>query len=302
MRFLISRLSALGDVVCTLPVASALKTQWPECEISWIVDRRFKGIVECCTAVDQVVDRPKSLAEIKNLGEFDVAFDMQGLFKSGVLIGASRAKQKLGYHWQREFSGLFSQRVLPDKSSLHIVDQYLDVARAAGAETDIAEFRLIPKPEDVQKVMNQLVEKGWSSNDLILCNAGAGWITKRWNPQKYAEVIQKANDAGYPIAFLGGPGDMPAYEEISALSNRNSICMVGATSIRELVALVSLATVVVGGDTGSTHISAAIGRPTVGIYTITNPVRSCPYGQIDNCFTGDPSTEQVWEKILQFIT
>ena len=131
MRILISRLSALGDTVCTLPVAVALKKQFPECEITWVVDPRFEGIVECCIAVNNVVTcKPSfSLASLPRFEKpFDIVLDMQGLSKSALVVWRAKAPLKLGYHWQREIAPFFSRPVLPDPSSLHIVDQYLDRA------------------------------------------------------------------------------------------------------------------------------------------------------------------------------
>lgn len=301
MRVLISRLSALGDVVCTLPVASAIKSQWPESEIVWVVDKRFRGVVDCCPAVDQVIERPQRPQEIKALGEFDAALDMQGLFKSGVLVGFANAKQKLGYHWQREGASLFSQKVLPDPTSIHIVDQYVDVARALGASCDRAEFNLQPHIEDVAAVQAKLQGKGWAGTQLVLCNAGAGWVTKRWNPAKYATLADRLHEKGVTVAFLGGPADQPVLEEVRAHGAHHAISMVAETNIRELVALASLANVHIGGDTGSTHLSASLDVPAVGIYTITKPERSCPYGQYENSFTGDPSVESIFEKTMAIL-
>jgi len=297
LRILISRLSALGDVVCTLPVASAIKAQWPDSELVWVVDRRFKGVLECCTAVDTIVERPARPTEVRALGEFDAAFDMQGLFKSGVLVGLAKAKEKLGYHWQREGSWLFSQRVLPDPTSLHIVDQYVDVARAFGCETDDAQFNLAALPEDLAKVETRLRERGWDGRSLVVCNAGAGWSTKRWGADRFAGLCGRLNEIGYAVAFLGAPADRATFEEVNSFGASNAIDMVGETSVRELVALVSLATAHVGGDTGSTHIAAALGRPCVGVYPITRPVRSCPYGQIDSTFEGNPDVDPVLETV-----
>ena len=87
MRVLVSRLSSLGDVVCTLPVACAIKSEWPDSEVVWIVDRRFRGVLECCRAVDTIVERPRSPLEVRGLGAFDAGLDMQGLLKSALLVG-----------------------------------------------------------------------------------------------------------------------------------------------------------------------------------------------------------------------
>lgn len=298
MRVLISRLSALGDVVCTLPVASAIKAQWPDSEISWVVDKRFRAIVDGCRSVDHVLERPQPL-EMKALGDFDVAMDMQGLFKSGVLVGFCRAAKKIGYHWQREGAGLFSQRVLPDPTSIHVVDQYVDVARSLGAETDRADFDLQPSDDAVDRVREKLSAKGWNGDKLVAMNAGAGWASKRWAPDHFARLAEQVSTDLARVVFLGAPSDRSTFAEVQAHGASQAIDLVGETSIAELVALLSLCAAHVGGDTGSTHIAAALAKPAIAIYTLTRPERSCPYGQIERCFSGHPEVEPVYEKLKE---
>lgn len=272
------RLSSLGDVVCTLPAAVALKRSFPESEVTWVVDGRFADIVRLCRSVDHVVVAQKKLLEtcreVRALKEFDAAFDLQGLMKSGAVVRYARAKKKLGYHWQREGSWLFSQRVLPDESSLHVTDQYVDVVRAGGATMDRAEFDLAPNMADVAKVRGLVP----TDRPLALCNAGAGWVTKRWPPELFASLCNMMNEQGWTVAFIGGPADGAIVAEIQN-GTKHAIDLSGKTSVRELVALISLADVHIGGDTGSTHIAAALGVPAIGLYSITRPERSCPYGQ-----------------------
>ena len=284
-RFLLSRLSALGDVVCTLPAAVALKRSFPDSRITWAVDPRFAGIVECCASVDQVEKvrprvNPSSWPRVN--GEFDVAFDMQGLFKSGIIVAKSKAQRKLGYHWQREASWLFSSRVLPDPSSFHVVDQYVDVVRAAGATMNRAEFDLCPCPHDVSKVTDQL---GVCNGPLVIINPGAGWVSKRWPAGHFSTLIDRLSVEGCVCVLIGGKAetDRQAAEEVMRGCKSEPKNMTGQTSVRELVALISLGAAHVGGDTGSTHIAAALNRPAIGLYSITKPERSCPYGQIDRC-------------------
>ncbi len=305
-RFLISRLSALGDVVCSLPVAVALKTTFPDCHITWVVDQRFHHVVKCCRCVDEVVklNRRGASPEVEVIrGKFyDVAFDVQGLLKSASVLAKVKADRKLGYHWQREGAGLFSQRVLPDPSSLHVVDQYVDVARAAGAEMERAEFGLQPLPEDLDKVRHTLSLVG--EGPLVLMNAGAGWASKRWPPGSFAALNAALRKAGLKTAFIGsGSADQAVFREIADLSSEEPVSFIGQTSIGELIALISLAEVHVGGDTGSSHIAAALGIPAVGLYSRTRPERSCPYGQIDRCHydpesIADISPESVMETVM----
>ncbi len=287
MRILISRLSALGDTVCTLPVATALKASFPDSHITWVVDNRFAGIVQCAPAVDEVVAcRPSfKLASFPSFAEpFDLALDMQGLSKSAVVVGRAKATRKLGYHWQREIAPLFSSRVLPDPSSLHVVDQYVDVARAAGAEASAAEFGLIPKEEDRDKMRSLLNEHG-IKGAFVLLNAGAGWATKRWKPEHFAVLAEMLAAKGIQTALIGGKAeaDVEAATQVEASCPVPIANLLGKTSVRELVSLISLCNAHVGGDTGSTHIAAALGVPAVGLYSITKPARSCPYGQIHRC-------------------
>jgi lipopolysaccharide heptosyltransferase I len=281
VRFLVARLSSLGDVVCSLPAAVALRSSYPDSEIVWCVDKRFAGIVELCGSVDRVVVWPKSSGEqkpiLRELGEFDAAFDLQGLMKSALIVGRCKANRKLGYHWQREGSWLFSQRVLPDKSSLHVTDQYVDVVRAFGAECERAEFSLKPNESDVAKVRSLL-----PGGEIVVCNAGAGWASKRWPAAHFAALANALHSEGKRVAFVGAESDRGVFEEVKRAGATNAFDLIGRTNVKELVALISIAKAHVGGDTGSTHIAAALGTTAVGLYSITRPERSCPYGQRHN--------------------
>jgi len=97
-RFAIVRLSALGDVVCTLPVAAHLKRAEPDCHVTWIVDSRFSGIVECCTNVDRMISVKRG-EKPPRLDPFEVPFDSQGILNRGWLFKDLKVKRKLGYHW-----------------------------------------------------------------------------------------------------------------------------------------------------------------------------------------------------------
>jgi ADP-heptose:LPS heptosyltransferase len=179
---------------------------------------------------------------------------------------------------------LFSAKVIPDPSSLHVVDQYVDVARAAGAVCDRAEFHLWPTPESLVRVRNLLNEHGVFSK-FVVANAGAGWPTKRWPATHFAELSRMLHEMKIPVVFIGAKSaaDVDAMREVQAAGAEHAINLLGKTSVHDLIALVALAAAHVGGDTGSSHIAAALGKPAVGLYSITRPERTCPYGQIERC-------------------
>jgi lipopolysaccharide heptosyltransferase I len=289
-RILISRLSALGDVVCSLPAAAALKQAIPDLHLTWAVDPRFAGIVECCSFVDEVMKvkpgfKPKSWPTFTD--RFDAALDLQGLLKSALVVGRAKSPLKLGYHWQREFSWLFSAAVQPDPSSIHIVDQYVDVARAAIAALGFAlvdgptDFGLVPTEEDVESTRALT-----GAERYVVMNAGAGWATKRWPSAYFAQVIAGLE---LPTMLIGGKAeaDRAAADEVflecDKIRATRPTDLLGKTSVRQLVALVAGCSAHLGGDTGSSHLAAALGRPAIGLYSITRPERSCPYGQRDRC-------------------
>ncbi len=260
---------------------------FPDSRITWVVDPRYAGIVECCEAVDQVIAfKPsRKLSDWNVTSEiFDVALDVQGLLKSALIIGKTKAKRKVGYHWQREGSRFFTERIVPDPTSIHVVDRYVDIVRAVGAEMNFAEFGLKPKPEDCLQVQECLKSKG-ITGEYIVFNAGGGWVTIRWPSEHFAQLHQMVHEAGLPCVFIGtrSEGDVEAYEAVRSAGAANAISMLGEYTVSGLVALISMAKAHVGGDTGSSHLAAALGVPAVGLYSITRPERSCPYGMMKYC-------------------
>ncbi|MFN3683440.1 MAG: glycosyltransferase family 9 protein [Fimbriimonadaceae bacterium] len=287
-RFLISRLSALGDVVCSLPAAGALKAGHPGCTVVWVCDPRFSAIPRLCAHVDEVIEARPGLAPRtwpRPEGEFDAALDLQGLAKSALAVWRCRARLKLGYHWQREGAWLASQPVTPDPTSWHIVDQYVDVARAAGGVAHEANFGLRPAPSD-QATIDAVLQEAGVGAPFVVLNPGAAWASKRWPPSHAARLIDILADSGVRAVLIGGraEADRESVRSVLAESRAGATDLCGRTSLGELVALIAACSAHVGGDTGSTHIAAALGVPAIGLYSITRPRRSCPYGQIERCF------------------
>lgn len=288
-RALIVRLSALGDVVCTLPMAAAMKAGHPGIHVTWAVDPRFADLPRACAAVDEVVETRGRWGP--SLGAFDVVLDGQGLLKSALVAARAKAPLKLGFHWQREGAGLFTSPVTPDPASVHVVDRYVDVARAAGGVADRADFALRPG-------VSELAPPG----PYAVINAGAGWATKRWTPEGYAAVIRALGERGFTSVLIGGraPADREAADAVLALAPAQDL--LGRTSVAELVSLIGGASLHLGGDTGSTHLAAALGIPAVALHGLTNPLRSGPYGQPQNAIHAPAGLshipfEPVWSRI-----
>jgi lipopolysaccharide heptosyltransferase I len=290
LKVLISRLSSMGDVVCTMGAAGSIRQAVPEAEIHWAVDPRFAALVERCRHVDRVIRIKPGLAAYrafwKSAELYDAALDLQGLLKSALVIAGVKAERKLGFHWQREGARLFSAPVLPDPSSLHVVDQYIDVARAIGGEESPADFGLVPSAEDIEQARELALEA--AGRPWAVLNAGAGWAAKRWSPASYAHAANAIHEAGGAAVFIGAEDGRQAFQEVREAGAEHAVDLIGRTNLGQLVGLISQAALHIGGDTGSSHIAAALGRPCIGLYTQTRPERCCPYGQIHRCRSLDP--------------
>jgi ADP-heptose:LPS heptosyltransferase len=147
-----------------------------------------------------------------------------------------------------------------------------------------AEFNLLPQIEDRIQMTDMLKSEG-VNGPFVVMNAGAGWITKRWPPLHFAVLNDLLAEKGIQTVLIGGKakGDIDAAQAVFSNCTQPTINLLGKTNIKQLISLISLSNAHIGGDTGSTHIAAALGTPAVGLYSITKPIRSCPYGQIDKC-------------------
>ncbi len=286
MRALIVRLSAMGDIVCGLPAASSMATAGYE--VTWVVDRRFLPIVERCGSVHQTVSLERKDSDwkqkVQDLGAFDYALDLQGLWKSARIVGAAAAREKLGYHRQREFAGWFATGVRPDPTSLHVVDQYVDVARAAGGLTT-SDFAFGPTDRDTETAARLTAKAG---KEYAVINAGGAWASKRWQPEHFAQVSDALAGAGVASVYVGTKEEAGVFAQIRDISLAQVSSLHGQTDLGTLVGVIAGSRLHIGGDTGTSHIAAALGVPCVGLYNATRPERSCPYGQIDNCRSLDP--------------
>ncbi len=297
-KILLVRLSALGDIVHTLPSAMLLKSALPEAEIHWLVQENFREVLEGHPAIDRLHTVPRDFKRggLKRFIEgirkvrrdqYLFALDMQGLFKSAFWVGIARAKHKLGYHYQREGARFFSRAVKPAPEHTHVVDQYLDVARevlrsldpnvsCASPSPRKEGFGLIPKPEALCRAREMLLGLGLMGKALAV-NLGAGKPNKRYPIPLYAEFIREAEQKGWSPFCIGGAWEISLYEELKKCGAEKVPSLIGKTSLSDLLAILSLSDAHVAGDTGSMHIAVALGVPVVALMGPTKPERTGPY-------------------------
>ncbi|MDR1082180.1 MAG: glycosyltransferase family 9 protein [Deltaproteobacteria bacterium] len=294
---LVVKTSALGDVIHSLPSLYALRSLFPEARIAWAVEPRFSDLLPGPPWIDDLVlfrkaemrasgliGKFRALADMRRAMrpmEFDLALDLQGLMKSTLVALLSGAARRLGYCEMREGSRLFTRPVTGPNRSGHVIQRYLDVVRSLGPVPDEVRFPLPDCSPEREVMRSRLLEAG-AAGPLALLFPGAGWRSKLWPAAFYARLAGDLQSWGMTVALGGGPGDGPLAREIISLAGtpagRAIPDLTGATDIRGLMGLTSLASVCAGADTGPLHLAAAQGTPTVSLFGPSSGERAGTWG------------------------
>ena len=287
---LVVRLSALGDVVHTIPAVIALRAAFA---IDWVVEEPYRELVEIAGGVRAVPVSLKrwSLEQIaaarRAIHRHEVAIDFQGLLKSALVARISGAPTRYGF--DREFvrekpaSWLMNRHVAVDRSS-HVVEWNLALARAAAADHGVE--LCAPPADEIRAALLGFASGDLDARGAVVLLPGAGRPEKLWPIDRFRQVASTLADRALAV---WGPGEE---ERARAIGCR----VAPPTTLRELARLVATASAVVGADTGPLHLAAALGTPVVGLYGPTDPRRNGPYGQLErviSTFDGARSMEAI---------
>jgi lipopolysaccharide heptosyltransferase I len=297
-RIVVIKLSAIGDIIHTLPAVAGLRRAYPKAWLAWVVERGGADLLRGNPDLDEliVVDTHAWRANwwigvrhawyvtrhLRHAG-FDLCIDFQGLLKSGLLTYFSGAPHRLGFPSQRcrerlnaVFTNLKGPLLDPDT---HVVDQHVALLQALGVTT--AERRF---PIPITEAEEQFAGRVWRElgftpqTPVVVLNPGARWETKRWGEVNFARL----NDAllrRYPVKTLltWGVGEESLVQRVVQAATYVP-AIAPPTTLLQLASLLARSTVVVGADTGPLHLAAAMGTPTVALFGPSNPLRNGPYG------------------------
>jgi ADP-heptose:LPS heptosyltransferase len=199
-RIALIKPSALGDIIHSLPVLTAVRRRYPEAAITWIVNRGYEPLLKNhpdldgtlpfdrkggrLGPLDTVFHYNRFIRKLRN-ERFDLVIDLQGLFRSGVMAWASGASRRVGLSTAREGAVWFYTDVVQvqDFQTIHAVDRYWLVAQALGVADQPKCFRVPVGDMDHQWAERQL--RGYPRPWLML-GVGSRWMTKRWPPEHFA--------------------------------------------------------------------------------------------------------------------
>ncbi|MBM4004361.1 MAG: glycosyltransferase family 9 protein [Planctomycetes bacterium] len=287
-RVVITRLSAIGDCILTLPVACAIRDQLPDAKIAWVTEPGAATLLRNHAAIDELIVAPKgwlkSPREIMNvrrrLRRFGctVAIDPQSLAKSAIASWLSSARQRIGFAAPqgRELSTfLNNHRMVPKRE--HLVDRQLELLQPLGILEPAVRFDVARDAEAEASIRDWLDADGFDRFAVI--NPGAGWDSRLWPVERYAAVAAfLGHRFGLPSLVVWAGAREQAWADSIAMNSQGHAFAARSTRLPELASLLRRSTLFVGSDTGPMHLAAAVGTPCVAIHGPTQPALSGPYG------------------------
>lgn len=312
MKILIVKVSALGDVIHTLPVLAYLHSiglsgQGSEpLQIDWLVEEGFAPVLDGHPLINRVIPlktkrwrKLSPLAMVKEMWLFtkelrqqhyDFVFDLQGNSKSGLFTRLSRGSKRYGFdrHHVREWPNLLAtnHRVHLSDDDHHVAQRSLAVVAAAfpngGERRNAGPLHVIALARE--HVLQQIEQQQLSHEKLVVLHYGTTWKTKLWNLEHWQQLAAKLvdNTDAIPLLTWGNDQEQQAAHSIAKYVAGKAIVWPRG-SLPELVALLDRANVVVGCDTGPIHIAAALGTPTVSLFRVTDATRNGPMDENHRC-------------------
>lgn len=291
-RICIIKPSALGDVVQSLPVIHAVRHRFPCATLSWVINDAFAPLIEPTGIVDEIIRfereqfrslTPISRGRLLEFGrllkskKFDLVIDLQGLFRSAAMGWVTGAPVRIGLASAREGATLSYTHIANDLPvERGAVDRYWSVAELLGIGDLPKEFPLRISSAERHAALSTI---GPLPRPWVAVNAGSRWQTKRWPAEHFADAMERSvGPRRGSVVIVGGPSEEPVAEEVARGLTVPFVNLAGRTSLRLLAAVLDSVDLLVTNDSGPMHLAAALGTPTVSIFTCTSPARAGAFG------------------------
>jgi len=293
MKILILRIGAMGDVLHALPAVTALHKARPDWQIDWVVDPRWSALLVDGEGHGPAVGRvhladtklwskaANALPTVRSIGklrrelrgaQYDLVVDMQGTLRSAVVGGFARSKRFVGYADPREPLAARLYRTVLTRLGTHVVDQ------GAALLGDATGVELVPSTVELprQEWAEDWAEKEVVARPMCVLGAGGGWGAKQWPAERFGKLGRELKAKGFDVVVNVPRKDDEVGSKVVEASG-GAVRMV-VCNVAGLIALMRRADLFIGGDSGPTHLAAALAVPLVGLYGPTNPKRNGPWG------------------------
>lgn len=276
-RILVVKLSAFGDLLHAVPVANRLAEHFG-CPVDWVTQPEYAELVHLHEKVDRVLSFPrrgavrKFPAFMKDLRQerYDLAVDLQGLAKSGMVLGMARAVRKLSCPGSREGAHWFANEHPPSTGRPHALETLRDVLRYLEIDPDPVTYPMnwpaVPEPEGAHPRIGFAPRSRWPGKD--------------WPLEKFVELGKRLTlEHGATMHIFGSAGDHEIGAELTRSIGGSVFDHCGRYPLPELGSALKQMDVMVCNDSGPMHLAAAVGTPLVALFGPTDPARTGPWGE-----------------------
>jgi heptosyltransferase-1 len=283
MKIAIVRLSAIGDIVQSMIVLQFIKKKFPDASIDWFVDNQFATLLDDCIEIDNVIKLDikkikqnkslillfKTLRKLQTFKKYDYVFDLQGLIKSAVITRFIPSRERIGFDknsTRERFASHFYSKKYQFPYHENVVMRYINIV-ASALDICVNEREIKCK----KPFFNLPPKKAREDKPKILIVLGASFDSKIYPVDKYAQIVN-ALQANF-VALWHSKKEFEMAKRLQSLSG--SLSITKCKNFSELKQLVINSDLVIGGDTGPTHIAWALNIPSVTIFGSTPLERNC---------------------------
>ena len=286
----ILRLSAIGDCTHVVPMVRTIQKHWPGTGITWIVGKLEASLVGDIEGVEFIVfDKSRRLRALADLRRalagrsFDILLNMQVALRASIVSLFVKAPVRLGYdrNRARDAQRFFTTHRIAPVARQHVLDSFFEFTRALGLEERVLEWNLPITPAAREFAASRFDRE----RSVLAINPSASKTIRNWSVEGYAALADHASHKlGLDVVLTGGPSPAEAElaDAIESAAEKRLLNLVGKTSLKELLAVIERASVLVAPDTGPAHMGTTVGTPVVGLYAASNPLRSGPYLSLDH--------------------
>ena len=299
-RILVIRLSALGDVIRTLPLLPPLKHRFPTASLHWLCEAASLPILQHQPLLDSVLAFPRArfehslrrarpLALARHLARlvrdlrrarFDLVLDAQGTYKSGLLALLTGAAVRVGFArgGAKEFlPGAATRSVRTPSQPISRVEKALLLLGPLAADPGRAAAALPEDRETAIEATRLWAAAGSPPRVLLSPGASPRQAYKRWPAARFGELARRLRKMGVTVRVSWGPGEQDLASAVTGAAGGGPV-LLPPTSLALLAELARQADLLVGNDSGPTHLASLVGTRVVVLYGPTDPVVNAPWG------------------------